>query len=93
MRCTLVLLALGALGLTGPLPAAAQPAGRLVLAQGVDPTTLDPHNHQEAPAFNVLLNIYDTLLFRDRDQSWSPGSPSRGRPWTRRPGSSRSGRA
>jgi peptide/nickel transport system substrate-binding protein len=84
MRCTLVLLALGALGLTGPLPAAAQPAGRLVLAQGVDPTTLDPHNHQEAPAFNVLLNIYDTLLFRDRDlklvpwlaESWQAVDPT-----------------
>ena len=78
MRRTLFLLALGALVLAGPLVAAAQPAGRVVLAQGVDPTTLDPHNHQEAPAANVLLNIYDTLLFRDKDLKLIPGSPSPG---------------
>jgi peptide/nickel transport system substrate-binding protein len=37
----------------------------VVIAQGVDPTTLDPHNHYETPAFNVCLNIFDTLLQRD----------------------------
>ena len=67
MRRTLLRLALGALVLAGPQLAAAQPAGRVVIAQGVDPTTLDPHNHEETPAYNVLLNMYDTLLFRDKD--------------------------
>jgi peptide/nickel transport system substrate-binding protein len=47
--------------------AAAAPQGQVVIAQGVDPTTLDPHWHEETPAYNVLLNIYDTLLFRDKD--------------------------
>jgi peptide/nickel transport system substrate-binding protein len=37
----------------------------IVIAQGVDPTTLDPHNHYETPAFNVCLNLFDTLLQRD----------------------------
>ena len=37
----------------------------MVIAQGVDPTTLDPHNHYETPAYNVCLNIFDTLLQRD----------------------------
>jgi len=41
------------------------PKDTLVIAQGVDPTTLDPHNHYETPAFNVCLNIYDTLLQRN----------------------------
>jgi len=41
------------------------PSGKVVVAQGVDPTTLDPHDHEETPAFNALLNIYDTLLVRD----------------------------
>jgi peptide/nickel transport system substrate-binding protein len=41
--------------------------GKVVIAQGVDPTTLDPQWHEETPAYNVLLNIYDTLLFRDKD--------------------------
>jgi peptide/nickel transport system substrate-binding protein len=84
MRRTVFFLALGALVLAGPLRATAQPAGRVVLAQGVDPTTLDPHHHQEAPAANVLLNIYDTLLFLDKDlklipwlaESWRAVNPT-----------------
>lgn len=84
MRRTLFLLVLGALVLAGPLLAAAQPAGRVVIAQGVDPTTLDPHNHEETPAYNVLLNLYDTLLFRDKDlkiipwlaESWRVVNPT-----------------
>src|SRR5947208_11873303 len=50
-----------------PALAAAAPEGKIVIAQGVDPTTLDPQWHEETPAYNVLLNIYDTLLFRDKD--------------------------
>ncbi len=42
-----------------------EPVVRIVVAQGVDPTTLDPHNHEETPAYNVLQNIYETLLERD----------------------------
>jgi peptide/nickel transport system substrate-binding protein len=67
-----------------PLAATAAPAGKIVIAQGVDPTTLDPHWHEETPAFNVLLNIYDTLLFRDKDlkiipwlaESWKLVNPT-----------------
>ena len=47
--------------------AQAAPQGKVVIAQGVDPTTLDPQWHEETPAYNVLLNVYDTLLFRDKD--------------------------
>ena len=43
--------------------ALAAPQGQVVVAQGVDPTTLDPHLHLETPALNVLVQIYDTLLF------------------------------
>src|SRR3989441_9987802 len=50
-----------------PALAAAAPEGKIVIAQGVAPTTLDPQWHEETPAYNVLLNIYDTLLFRDKD--------------------------
>ena len=50
----------------------AAPSGKVVVAQGVDPTTLDPHDHEETPAFNVLLNIYDTLLIRDKDLKITP---------------------
>jgi peptide/nickel transport system substrate-binding protein len=50
----------------------AAPEGKIVIAQGVDPTTLDPQWHEETPAYNVLLNIYDTLLFRDKDLKLIP---------------------
>src|SRR3989442_2074942 len=56
-----------ALVLLLPLAVDAAPAGQVVIAQGVDPTTLDPQWHEETPAYHVLLNIYDPLLFRDKD--------------------------
>ncbi|OGK85095.1 MAG: hypothetical protein A2X52_12960 [Candidatus Rokubacteria bacterium GWC2_70_16] len=55
------------IGLGWTAPSLAAPQGKIVIAQGVDPTTLDPQWHEETPAYNVLLNIYDTLLFRDKD--------------------------
>jgi len=33
---------------------------------------LGPDDHEETPAFNVLLNIYDTLLVRDKDLKITP---------------------
>ena len=60
-----VSMAVGSLG--RPAAGGAAPQGKVVIAQGVDPTTLDPHWHEETPAYNVLLNVYDTLLFRDGD--------------------------
>ncbi len=54
-------------------PAAwAAPSGKVVVAQGVDPTTLDPQDHEETPAYNVLLNLYDTLLVRDKNLKITP---------------------
>src|SRR5438046_9754550 len=57
-----------------PTLAAGAPEGKIVIAQGVDPTTLDPQWHEETPAYNVLLNVYDTLLFRDKDLKSIPWS-------------------
>jgi peptide/nickel transport system substrate-binding protein len=53
-------------------PAAAAPKDTIVIAQGVDPITLDPQDHFETPAFNVLLNIYETLLVRDDEMKLTP---------------------
>ncbi|MBM4331796.1 MAG: ABC transporter substrate-binding protein [Deltaproteobacteria bacterium] len=39
----------------------------VVLVQGVDPTTMDPHNHMETPAWNVHIQLFDTLLQRTPD--------------------------
>jgi peptide/nickel transport system substrate-binding protein len=53
------------LTLAMPLAAAAAPAGKVVLAQGVDPSTLDMMNQSESPASNVGRHIFDTLVERD----------------------------
>ena len=44
----------------------------MIIAQGVDPTTLDPMNHQETPAGNICRNIFDTLLERDAELKMQP---------------------
>src|SRR5881397_914719 len=56
------------------VPAAppAVPQGKVTIAQGVDPTTLDPMNHQETPAGNICRNIFDTLLERDAELKMQP---------------------
>jgi peptide/nickel transport system substrate-binding protein len=48
-----------------PVVASAAPAGKVVIAQGVDPTTLDMMNQQETPASNVGAQMFDTLVERD----------------------------
>ena len=52
--------------------ASAAPAGKVVIAQGVDPTTLDLQNQQETPATNVGTQIFDRLLVRDKDLNLVP---------------------
>src|SRR5947209_19971542 len=47
-----------------PLGAAAAPAGKVVIAQGVDPTTLDMMNQSETPASNLGRHIFDPLYQR-----------------------------
>ena len=51
--------------LLSPVAAGAAPTGKVVLAQGVDPTTLDMANQSETPASNVGRHIFDTLYERD----------------------------
>src|SRR5204862_5697498 len=51
--------------LATPLAASAAPEGKVVLAQGVDPSTLDMMNQSESPAANVGRHIFDTLVERD----------------------------
>ncbi len=58
----------------GPAPSESSPAsaelgseGEIVIAQGVDATTLDPNMHAETPTSNVNVQIYDSLLMRDAE--------------------------
>src|ERR671937_1526757 len=60
-RTTIMLLAV----LLLPVAAAAAPAGKVVIAQGVDPTTLDIMNQQESPASIIASHIFETLWERD----------------------------
>src|SRR5262245_37877550 len=55
-----------------PLVAAAAPAGKVVIAQGVDPTTLDMMNQQEQPASNVGAQMFESLLERDQSLKLVP---------------------
>ena len=55
-----------------PLAAAAAPAGKVVIAQGVDPTSLDTMNQQETPASNLARHLFDTLVTRDQNLDLVP---------------------
>ena len=53
--------------LLASLAAAAAPEGRVVIAQGVDPTTLDMMHQQEQPASNVGAQMFESLVERGPD--------------------------
>jgi peptide/nickel transport system substrate-binding protein len=42
-------------------------AGTFVILQGVDANTLDPLVRNSTPEFNINLNIFDMMVFRDAD--------------------------
>jgi peptide/nickel transport system substrate-binding protein len=52
--------------------ALAAPAGKVVIAQGVDPTTLDIMNQQETPASVIAQHIYDKLVERNQSLTLVP---------------------
>ena len=62
-----LLVVLMALPLAAPALVAAAPEGKVVIAQGVDPTTLDTMNQQETPASVVATHLFDTLVERDQN--------------------------
>lgn len=62
-----VAVVLGLLG-SGSLAA----GDTLVVAQGVDVTTVDPNNQNQTPTANVLINIFDTMYRRNADGSLQP---------------------
>ena len=55
-----------------PAVATAAPAGKVVIAQGVDPTSLDMMNQQEQPASNVGAQMFDMLVERDQSLKLVP---------------------
>src|SRR5262245_8020222 len=53
-------------------PGEAGPEGKLVVAVPSEPTTFDAHVFSDQPTYNVILNVYDTLLERGRDMQLRP---------------------
>lgn len=67
MKKGLLLVLLACFVLLTAVPGAARDKDTIVIVQGVDPTTMDPHNHMETPAWNVHIQLYDSLLQRTPD--------------------------
>jgi peptide/nickel transport system substrate-binding protein len=59
-------LAAALVALAAPAAGWAAPAGKVVIAQGVDPTSLDAMNQQETPASVIAEHIYNKLVERDQ---------------------------
>jgi peptide/nickel transport system substrate-binding protein len=76
MRLVALLCVAALLAVAGPGPARraeAQTPDVLVVAQGVDMQTGDPHKTTLTHAVNVLVNFYDTLIGRDASLALRPG--------------------
>src|SRR5262252_8356019 len=66
-------LAVALVALAAPISGARASEGKVVIAQGVDPSTLDAMNQQETPASVVAAHLYDTLVERDQNLKLVPG--------------------
>src|SRR5713226_538025 len=58
-------LAFAFVALVAPVSGSAAPEGKVVIAQGVDPSSLDAMNQQETPASVIAEHIYNKLVERD----------------------------
>jgi peptide/nickel transport system substrate-binding protein len=76
----LTVVALGATTL--PCPVEAAPEGQIVIAQGADPTTLDPHMHAENYTFAVVHNVFDHLVRRSVKNGQLVHEPGLATSWT-----------
>jgi peptide/nickel transport system substrate-binding protein len=59
-----VIVALAAVVVAPPAEVLAAPEGQIVIAQGGDPSTMDPHMHAENFTFAVVHNVFDHLVRR-----------------------------
>jgi peptide/nickel transport system substrate-binding protein len=50
----------------------AAPEGRVVVAVASEPTTFDAHVFSDQPTYNVILNVFDTLVERGPDMQLRP---------------------
>jgi len=69
-----VVLVVGAVTLSSAAaPPPGAPRGTLTIAQGIDADTLDPQVTSSSAVWSITLNIYDTLIARDRQGKLVPG--------------------
>lgn len=66
------LLAALCLVLTATSGTGAAPEGRVVIAVPSEPTTFDAHVFSDQPTYNVMLNVFDTLVERGADMQLRP---------------------
>ncbi len=72
MKKGLILIVFLVSMLSGFHDAGAAPKDAVVIAQGVDPTTMDPHMRWDTPAINIAMNIFDFLLIRSPELKIEP---------------------
>jgi peptide/nickel transport system substrate-binding protein len=75
---TLAAVALAAL----PAEVRAAPEGQIAIAQGGDPSTLDPHMHAENFTFAVVHNVFDHLVRRSVKSGQLAHDPGLAISWT-----------
>ncbi|HSW09701.1 MAG TPA: glutathione ABC transporter substrate-binding protein [Bacillota bacterium] len=70
-----LVLAMVGLMVTGCPQRAAEPTPEIniVVAQGADAVSLDPHKTNDLPSARVMRHIYDTLVVQDEDLAIQPG--------------------
>ena len=71
-KCILLIFACLVMPMVFQVTEAAPPPDTVVIAQGIDATTLDPHMRWDTAAINILMNIYDFLLVRSPDLKIGP---------------------
>jgi len=67
---------------SSPAGVLAAPEGQLVIAQGGDPSTLDPHMHAENFTFAVVHNVFDHLVRRFVKNGQLAHEPGLATSWT-----------
>lgn len=64
----------------------------IVINNGTEPVSLDPHKVEGVPESNIILNLLEGLVSTDGDGHIVPGWQRAGRPWITASGHSRCGR-
>jgi peptide/nickel transport system substrate-binding protein len=81
LRFAIGLVAL-ALAAAPVAPALAAPEGTITIAQGGDPSTMDPHMHAENFTFAVVHNVFDHLVKRTVKDGQLAHEPALATSWT-----------